>query len=256
MKIEKINISEITEYENNAKLHPREQIEQIKKSIQEFGNNDPIAIDENNVIIEGHGRYKALQELGFDEVEVIRLSHMDDEQKRAYILAHNKLTMNSGFDIELLNSELESIVNIDMEDFGFDYYEPESEVEEDDFEVEETKEPIAKLGDIYQLGRHRLMCGDSTDPDQLAKLVDGQQIDLIVTDPPYNVAYEGGTEEALTIMNDSMDNESFRKFLRDAFFAADTVLREGGHSTSGTQIQRVTILEVLALILVGRYDNA
>ena len=105
MKIEKINISEITEYENNAKLHPREQIEQIKKSIQEFGNNDPIAIDENNVIIEGHGRYKALKELGFDEVEVIRLSHMDDEQKRAYILAHNKLTMNSGFDIELLNSE-------------------------------------------------------------------------------------------------------------------------------------------------------
>lgn len=174
MKIEKINISEITEYENNAKLHPCEQIEQIKKSIQEFGNNDPIAIDKNNVIIEGHGRYKALQELGYDEVEVIRLSHMDDEQKRAYILAHNKLTMNSGFDIELLNSELESIVNIDMEDFGFDYYEPESEVEEDDFEVEETKEPIAKLGDIYQLGRHRLMCGDSTDPDQLAKLVDGQ----------------------------------------------------------------------------------
>lgn len=130
MKIEKLNIAEITEYENNAKLHPREQIEQIKKSIQEFGNNDPIAIDENNVIIEGHGRYKALQELGYDEVEVIRLSHMDDEQKRAYILAHNKLTMNSGFDIELLNSELESIVNIDMEDFGFDYYEPESEVEE------------------------------------------------------------------------------------------------------------------------------
>lgn len=166
MKIEKINISEITEYENNAKLHPREQIEQIKKSIQEFGNNDPIAIDENNVIIEGHGRYKALKELGFDEVEVIRLSHMDDEQKRAYILAHNKLTMNSG--------------------------------------------------------------------------------------PPYNVAYEGGTEEALTIMNDSMDNESFRKFLRDAFFAADTVLREGGHFTSGTQIQRVTILEVPALILVGQ----
>lgn len=154
MKIEKINIQEITEYENNAKLHPREQIEQIKKSIQEFGNNDPIAIDENNVIIEGHGRYKALQELGYDEVEVIRLSHMDDEQKRAYILAHNKLTMNSGFDIELLNSELESIVNIDMEDFGFDYYEPESEVEEDDFEVEETKEPIAKLGDIYQGSSH------------------------------------------------------------------------------------------------------
>ena len=199
MKIEKINISEITEYENNANLHPREQIEQIKKSIQEFGNNDPIAIDENNVIIEGHGRYKALQELGFDEVEVIRLSHMDAEQKRAYILAHNKLTMNSGFDIELLNSELESIVNIDMEDFGFDYFEPESEVEEDDFEVEEAKEPIAKLGDIYQLGRHRLMCGDSTDPDQLAKLVDGQQSVCRLTHRPLSSTRINRQEMACTL---------------------------------------------------------
>lgn len=131
MKIEKINISEITEYENNAKLHPREQIEQIKKSIQEFGNNDPIAIDENNVIIEGHGRYKALKELGFDEVEVIRLSHMSEEQKRAYILVHNKLTMNSDFDIDILQLELDDIEDIDMSDFGF---EPE-----DDFKTTEQK---------------------------------------------------------------------------------------------------------------------
>ena len=131
MKIEKINITEITEYENNAKLHPREQIEQIKKSIQEFGNNDPIAIDENNVIIEGHGRYKALKELGFDEVEVIRLSHMSEEQKRAYILVHNKLTMNSDFDIDILQLELDDIEDIDMSDFGF---EPE-----DDFKTTEQK---------------------------------------------------------------------------------------------------------------------
>lgn len=131
MKIEKINISEITEYENNAKLHPREQIEQIKKSIQEFGNNDPIAIDENNVIIEGHGRYKALKELGFDDVEVIRLSHMTEEQKRAYILVHNKLTMNSDFDIDILQLELDDIEDIDMSDFGF---EPE-----DDFKTTEQK---------------------------------------------------------------------------------------------------------------------
>ena len=119
MKIEKISIEKIKPYENNAKLHPPEQIEQIKKSIIEFGNNDPIAIDENNVIIEGHGRYFALKELQFKEVEVIRLLHLNEEQKKAYILAHNKLTMNTGFDFDILNLELDSINDFDMSDFGF-----------------------------------------------------------------------------------------------------------------------------------------
>lgn len=119
MKIEKISIDKIKPYENNAKLHPPEQIEQIKKSIKEFGNNDPIAIDENNVIIEGHGRYKALKELGFKEIEVIRLSHLNEQQKKAYILAHNKLTMNTGFDFNMLSLELDSINDFDMSDFGF-----------------------------------------------------------------------------------------------------------------------------------------
>ena len=107
MKIEKISIDAIKSYENNAKLHPPEQIEQIKRSILEFGNNDPSAIDENGVIIEGHGRYEALKQLGFDEIEIIRLSHLSEQQKKAYILAHNKLTMNTGFDF-------------DMTDFGFE----------------------------------------------------------------------------------------------------------------------------------------
>jgi hypothetical protein len=120
MEIEKINIKDIEPYENNAKLHPTEQIEQIKKSIQEFGNNDPIAIDENNVIIEGHGRYIALQELGYTEVEVIKLKHLTDEQKKAYMLVHNKLTMNSDFDIELLSEELGNIIDVDMSVYGFD----------------------------------------------------------------------------------------------------------------------------------------
>lgn len=119
MKIEKISIDKIKPYQNNAKLHPPEQIEQIKKSILEFGNNDPIAIDENNVIIEGHGRYEALKQLGFDEIEVIRLSHLNEQQKKAYILAHNKLTMNTGFDFDTLNLELDSIADFDMSDFGF-----------------------------------------------------------------------------------------------------------------------------------------
>jgi len=119
MEIVKVDLKLIKPYENNAKQHPREQIEQIKKSILEFGNNDPIAIDENNTIIEGHGRYYALKELGYDYAECIRLTHLTDEQKKAYILVHNKLTMNSDFDFEILNNELADIINIDMEDFGF-----------------------------------------------------------------------------------------------------------------------------------------
>ena len=120
MKIEKISIEKIKMYENNAKEHPSWHIEQIKDSIHEFGFNDPIAVDENNVIIEGHGRYLALKELGYKEVEFIRLEHLTEEQKKAYILAHNKLTMNTGFNEELLMLELEEITEIDMEQFGFE----------------------------------------------------------------------------------------------------------------------------------------
>lgn len=131
MKIEKISIDKIKPYENNAKLHPPEQIEQIKKSIQKFGNNDPIAIDENSVIIEGHGRYEALKELGFKEIEVIRLSHLSDEQKKAYSLIHNKLTMNTDFDYNILDSELAYINEIDMSVFGF-----ELSISDEDFDTE------------------------------------------------------------------------------------------------------------------------
>lgn len=122
MQIEVVSIDTIKEYSLNAKEHPQEQIEQIKKSILDFGNNDPIVIDENDEIIEGHGRYIALKELGFDEVEVIRLVHLTEEQKKAYRLIHNKLTMNSDFDFELLEKELQELTafDVDMSEFGFD----------------------------------------------------------------------------------------------------------------------------------------
>ena len=120
MQIEKIKISDLLEYKYNAKEHPQWQIEQIVASIKQFGFNDPIAIDENNTIIEGHGRLYALQELGETDVDCIRLSHLDEEQKRAYILAHNKLTMNTDFDLDLLQLELDNIIDIDMSDFGFE----------------------------------------------------------------------------------------------------------------------------------------
>lgn len=120
MKIEKIAIKEVKPNENNAKLHPQWQLDQIKESIVQFGNNDPIAIDENNVVIEGHGRLMALEQLGYEEAEIIRLEHLTEEQKSAYILAHNKLTMNTDFDLTILEEELEKIESIDMESFGFD----------------------------------------------------------------------------------------------------------------------------------------
>lgn len=119
MNIEKININLITQYKNNAKRHPKKQIEQIKKSILDFGFNDPIAIDENNMIIEGHGRYEALKQLGYKEIECIRLNNLSEEQKKAYILVHNKLNMSTGFDDEILANELDSILDFNMEDFGF-----------------------------------------------------------------------------------------------------------------------------------------
>ena len=138
MQIERVKIVDLREYEGNAKLHPQEQIDKIKKSIQEFGNNDPIAIDENNIIIEGHGRLQALEQLGYTEAEVIRLSHLSEDQKKAYILVHNKLNMDTGFDTEMLRDELDGIFSVDMADFGFDL--PEDEILNFSSEVEEQEE--------------------------------------------------------------------------------------------------------------------
>ena len=199
MKIEKIKVSDLKPYENNAKIHTKEQVEQIKKSIQEFGFNDPIAVDENNMIVEGHGRLMAVKALGYTEVDCIRLDGMTDEQKRAYIHVHNQLTLNTGFDLGILEAELKSIENIDMAVFGFDMdfdIDPDFDFEatEDDFEAEIPKEPKAKFGDIYQLGRHRLMCGDSTDKATVELLMNGNKADIEFTSPPYNA----GTSEKLS----------------------------------------------------------
>lgn len=230
MEIIKVPIDDLVPYAGNAKQHPAEQIAQIKESIELFGFNDPIAIDPDNVIIEGHGRVIALQELGWKEVECIRLAHMTDEQRRAYTLIHNKLTMNTGFDLELLAEELKQIEGIDLGAFDLSLGDIHLEPEEPDVEVVEVPPPEIKQpgrvkpGQVWQLGRHRLMCGDSTNTDDVKKLMDGQEADLLVTDPPYNVDYEG---RAGKIENDNMTDTAFIAFLTDAFSAADSVMKPG-----------------------------
>ena len=228
MEIIKIPLSDLTPDPNNAKDHPDWQIEQIKNSIEQFGNLDPIGVwGDDNLIVEGHGRYEALKQLGFYEAECIRLDWLTEEERKAYALAHNKLTMNSGFIPDALDMTLAAIGEIDMSQFGFEIPEEEEPTEITEDEIPEEVETRCKLGDIWQLGDHRLMCGDSTAVDAVGKLMGGVKADLLITDPPYNVDYTGKTKDALKIQNDKMDNSSFRQFLRDAFASADSVMRAG-----------------------------
>lgn len=161
MQIIEIDINDIKQYKNNAKIHTKKQIEQIVKSIERYGNNDPIAIDENNTIIEGHGRYLALKKLGYTEVPVIKLEHLTEEQKREYILVHNKLTMNTDFDLETLKSELD-FINFDMTEFDFDIFEniPDEFAEENPYTTkittptyEPTKEQAPEISELYNMDK-------------------------------------------------------------------------------------------------------
>ena len=210
LKIEYVKLSEIKPYSGNAKTHPREQIEQIKKSINEVGFNDPIGVWHGE-IVEGHGRYMAAQELGLDTVPIIRLDSLTDEQRRAYALIHNKLTMNSDFDFDLLNIELEGIFDIDMSDFGFDLNFDDDKTTEEivEDEVPEEVETRCKLGDIWQLGESRLICGNSTDHAVIDRLMDGAKADMVFTDPPY-----GMKKENKGVLNDNLNFDDLLDFNR------------------------------------------
>lgn len=227
----------LTPYKNNPRNND-EAVEPVANSISEFGFKVPIVATSDGEIINGHTRWKAAKKLKLKTVPVIIADDLTEEQVRAFRLADNKVAEIAQWDIELLLSEIESVDNLDMTLFGFadsDYTlddfedeETDTDISEDEIESEGDSVSSVEYGDIYQLGRHRLMCGDSTSAGDMKELVNGEKIDLYVTDPPYNVAYEGKTEEAMTIQNDSMDDASFRQFLRDAFSVADQHLKPGG----------------------------
>ncbi len=237
MQVEQISIETLIPYVNNARTHSDAQVAQIAASIKEFGFNNPVLIADDNSIIAGHGRVMAARKLGKDTVPAVRLSHLTEMQRKAYILADNKLALNADWDNSLLAIEL-----ADLKDLGFDTDLTGFSADEiaalmpvkltegltDEDEVPEAPvDPVTKLGDVWLLGKHRLMCGDSTSVSDLQKLTDGQLVDMWLTDPPYNVAYEGGTKEKLTIKNDEMGDDQFRQFLRDSYVSADTVMKPG-----------------------------
>ena len=228
MEIIKLRLDQLKPYEKNAKRHTDEQIQHIINSIEQFGMNDPIGIwGEKNVIVEGHGRYFALKKMGVKEVDCIRLDHLSDEERKAYTLVHNQATLETPFDDDLLKIELDGIFDIDMSEFGFelnlDDNEPQEIVED---EVPEEVETRCKIGDLWQLGNHRLICGDSTDPAVIDRLMDGVKADMVFTDPPYGVSYTGGmkiengkieSNGREQIKNDSLDYERLYHFLYDTF---------------------------------------
>jgi DNA modification methylase len=281
-RIEVWSLDRLKPYERNARTHSPEQVAQIAASIQEFGFTNPILVDGDDGILAGHGRLAAAKDMGLAEVPVVVLDHLTPAQRRAYILADNKLALNAGWDMNLLREE---VVGLQLQDFdlsllGFDNDEladllPEVEELPPEGADEETvpeppTDPITKPGDVWLLGKHRVMCGDSTSIEAVEQLMAGEQADLLLTDPPYNVAYEGGTSEKLTIQNDDMSDEDFRQFLRDVYSTADAVMKPGAvfyiwHADSegynfrgaardvGWQVRQCLIWNKSSLVL-GRQD--
>ena len=235
-KVERRPIAELIPYARNARTHSDAQVAQLAASIKEWGWTTPVLVDEGGSIIAGHGRVMAARKLGLTDVPVMVASGWSEAQKKAYVLADNQLALNAGWDMDLLKVE---VGDLDLEGFdlsliGFDdkllgdlLADPTDGLTDPDAAPETPDVPVTVSGDIWVLGNHRLLCGDSTSIDDLERLCAGQRVDMWMTDPPYNVAYEGKTKDALTIQNDSMNDESFRQFLRDAYVAADAVMKPG-----------------------------
>lgn len=236
-KMELIGIDKLVPYVNNARTHSKEQIAKLRSSLREFGFINPVVIDKNYLVLAGHGRIAAAKEEGIKEVPCVFVEHLTEAQKKAYIIADNRYAEDAGWDEELLKIEMENLseLGFDLGLTGFDedeltamFGEDEKEVEEDDFDVEKALEEDAfvKPGDLWHLGKHRLICGDATKSEDIRKLMNGEKANLCITDPPYNCNITGGT--GLKIMNDNFaDSKSFYEFLLSSFKNAYESLTDG-----------------------------
>ena len=252
MEIIKKPIDSLIPYAKNARVHDEAQIAQIAGSIKEFGFNNPVLIDKDNGIIAGHGRVMAARKLGLTEVPTILLDHLNETQRKAYILADNRIAINSTWDNEMLSLELMDIkddvslamlgFNVDELDALLNPTELTEGLTDEDAVPDVPNEPTTKLGDIYQLGNHRLMCGDSTSIDAVDRLMDGQKADMIFTDPPYGMSYGGGRAQGENvkfknrsggikahgmILGDDKTGDDLIQLIRDALLSAVTTTKEG-----------------------------
>ena len=228
-----VPIAKSVPYVNNARTHSTEQIKKLRSSLREFGFINPVIIDRDYGVIAGHGRILAAKEEGIKEVPCIFADHLTEAQKKAYIIADNRMAMDAGWDEELLRVEIEALQGMDFDPLltGFDekelaaLFDDGAEAKDDDFDVdEELEKPVfSKTGDVWTLGRHRLVCGDSTKAETYETLMQGKKANLVVTDPPYNVNYEGSAGK---IKNDNMAAEKFYQFLLDAFTNMEKVMAE------------------------------
>lgn len=232
-KFELVSIDKLVPYANNARTHSPAQINKLRSSLREFGFINPVIIDRDFGIIAGHGRVLAAREEGISEVPCVYADHLTEAQKKAYIIADNRMAMDAGWDEEMLRIEIESLQAdaFDLALTGFDekelskLFDDGNDAKDDDFDVdEELKKPtFSKAGDVWTLGRHRLVCGDSTKPETYEVLMEGRKANLVLTDPPYNVNYEGSAGK---IKNDNMASDKFFDFLFDAFSCMEKVMAD------------------------------
>ena len=252
-----VAVSKLIPYVNNARTHSAEQVMKLRSSLREFGFINPVIIDRDYNVIAGHGRIMAAKEEGIKEVPCVFVDYLTEAQKKAYILADNRMAMDAGWDEELLRIEIESLQGADF-DIGLTGFDENdladlfgdddtSDVKDDDYDLSGALEKAAfvEKGDIWTVGRHRLMCGDATSSEDVDALMEGKKANLVITDPPYNVAFE--SSDGLSIKNDKMANDKFYEFLLSAFKNMASHLESGGSAyvfhadTEGLNFRRAFI---------------